>query len=424
MNTKIAFSTFLTCTLLFSTAGWAEGDASLATQIQTKRVFSSPIEWFGEQEPAEAESAEILRAIAAFEPDGVKAGIAALASFVAAHPQSAWTPSLHAHLAGEYRRWGLYSLALVHWEATWRAMKGSNDARGQNLAVGAMASRACLLAALGQKDKLEDLLKELDDQQLALHSHATTVAAARARLATLKARPGDSYRCGLLALRDFAKELGQDGELKRRERLVLSPEGGFSLAQLVGVAETNGIDVVAVRRPPGAELVVPCLVHWRLNHYAAILELQGDRYRVSDPSFGRRLWIAREVVEAEASGAFLLPRNRVPANWQRLTAPESATIQGSSYPNAFPDWDDGPNTDCDDGDDDDANCDPPSANDGADEDSSPPPCCDGSDSGSDPETGDSSGGNGYLQGDDPANYRVQGYPAVGARLLKVEHLLC
>jgi RHS repeat-associated protein len=397
MNIKLGISTFLTCALLLATVGRAEADrSSLATQISTKRVFSSPIEWFGEQEPTEAESAELLRAIATFETGGAKAGMAALENFVAAQPQSAWTPSVHAHLAAESLSRGRYSLALLHWEAAWKAMRESKDDRGQKLAVEAIAGRVRLLAALGQKDKLEGVLKELDAQQLPLHSQATVVAAVRVRLATMKARPGDAYRCGLLALKDFAKALGQDGELKRRAPQVASPEGGFNLAQLAGLAETNGIQVVAVRRPPGAELVVPCLVHWRQNHYAAILEKQGDSYRVSDPSFGGQLSIDREVIEAEASGAFLLPQNRVPADWQRLTALEAGGIQGSGYPNGFTDDDDDPPDDCGTSDDSDANCDPPSANDGAGGDPPPPPCCGGSDSGSDSSD--------LLKGDDSTIY--------------------
>jgi YD repeat-containing protein len=406
MNIKIRSSAILTCTLLLGIVGRAEADRpSPATQIMTKRVFTSPIEWFGGQEPSEAESAELLQAIAVCETSDLKAGVAALEKFIAAHPQSAWTPSLHAHLAGEYRQWGRYSLALVHWEAAWQSMKASKDIRGQKLAVGAVAGKACLLAALGQKDKLEAILQDLDAQKLPLHSQASVVEGARAGLGKMKTHPSSAYRCGLLALRDYAKELGQDGELKRRVSQVASPEGGFSLAQLVALAQTNGIELVAVRRPSGTELVLPCVVHWRQNHYAAILEKQGECYRLSDPSFGGRLMMDREVIEAEASGVFLLPKNQVPAAWQRLTAVEADTIQGSGYPNGPPAYEeDEPPTECGGGDDEDADCDPPSANDGAGSGggASSPACCGGS-------GGDDTGGESdYREGDDPPDHLTRG----------------
>jgi RHS repeat-associated protein len=405
MNSRNGISALVSCALVLSTVGDAiAAEPSLATQIKAKRVFPSPIQWIGDQEPPDAESGDLLQAMGVFTPGGAKAGIAALETFVAAHSQSAWTPSVRANLAAEYHSRGRYSLALAHWEAVWNAMNGSRDARGQKLAVGAAAGRACLLAALGQRDKLEELLKELDARRLPLHSQATVVAAARARLATMKARPGDSYRCGVLALRGFAHALGQDGELKRRTPQMASPEGGFSLAELVGLAASTGIDAVAVRRPLGAELVIPCVVHWRLNHYAAILERRGERYIVLDPSFGPELWIDREVVEAESSGVFLLPGTQVPPDWKRLTAAESTAIQGSGYPNGVPDWDDGPPPGCGEGDDEDADCDPPSANDGAAGGLPPPPCCGGSGSGSDGDDDGSGGPDGIVQGDDPSNY--------------------
>jgi len=132
------------------------------------------------------------------------------------------------------------------------------------------------------------------------------------------------------------------------------------------------------RRPAGAELVVPCVVHWKLNHYAAILQEKNGRYLVEDPTFERQILMDAGTIDAESSGEFILPKDKVPASWQKLTAAECAAIYGKGYPNAIGDSDDdGPPGACGGGDgsddSDDSTCDPPSSNDGARQGGPPPP---------------------------------------------------
>jgi RHS repeat-associated protein len=169
-----------------------------------------------------------------------------------------------------------------------------------------------------------------------------------------------------------------------RERILNAPapDGGFSLAELQSLAATNGIVLAAVRKPPGAEIIVPCIVHWKIGHYSVITEKKGSQYRIlNDQSVG--VWLDAEKIAKSASGTFLVPRPLLPSKWLRLTEEESAALRaGYICPpeiclRQIPDDEDPPTDCCDDNDDQDADCDPPSANDGASDggDSSPPPCC-------------------------------------------------
>lgn len=345
-------------------------EVSYTDQVAAKPVFLSPIEWLGTRAPSENESQVLLQAISSFEGvGGPKTGMTALEGFLGTYPDSAWAPSLRVNMAEYYRTSGRYTLALAHWEKAWLATKDSKQAAAQVLAVRAIAGWTSLLGSLGQKEKIRSLFKELDDLHLALGTHGTTIEGTKDGLAVMTSMPSVSYRCGSFALGQVAKVLGIKADSLFEAQ---SPDGGFHLSQLLDMASSNNIPVKAVRRPPGGDIVVPSVIHWKLNHYAAILEKKADYYRVMDPTFGGAAWIDADTIDEEASGAFLVPKDRVPTGWQELSAAECASIYGKGFPNDMPDWED-PNPDpCDPSDDDDSSCDLPNSNDGAGGDGGPP----------------------------------------------------
>ena len=214
----------------------------------------------------------------------------------------------------------------------------------------------------------------MDDLQLPLGSYATIIDETREGLAVMQGKPGVSYRCGSFALGHMAMALGLDKKTSLKLFETDSPDGGFHISELLELAQTNGMAVEAVRRPNGAELVVPSVVHWKLNHYAAITAKQGDLYRVEDPTFEGHVWMDAATIEAEAGGEFILPQDKVPAGWQKLTAAECASVYGKGYPNCISDGPDtGPPKPCPE----DSDCSIPAANAGAGGGGNPPqppPC--------------------------------------------------
>ena len=50
------------------------------------------------------------------------------------------------------------------------------------------------------------------------------------------------------------------------------------MAALMALVESNHLNMAAVERTEGDELIVPCVVHWKENHYAAIIAQKGDLY--------------------------------------------------------------------------------------------------------------------------------------------------
>jgi hypothetical protein len=337
-------------------------EPSVADQISSRPLFSSALKWVGQEPPAD-ESSELLRAISFFDTDR-KAGLVAAETFLKEHPDSGWTPSLRVNLAEFYRSQGSYSRALHHWEVAWDVTKLSKDPATQRIAVRSIAGWTRLLASLGRKDELNLLFKELKDLQLPLGSLSTYIEATQEGLIMMNASPSSSYRCGSFALGRVAAVLQLGTNVSRALYQTPSPDGGFRMSQLLELAETNGLSVDAVRRPAGGDIVVPSVVHWKLNHYAAIVEQKDGRYKVIDSTFGKtHSWIDAATIDAEASGAFLVPRSKSPSAWAKLSKTECDSIYGKGFPNYIPDESDC-NAPCDCNDNDEESEEPPAANDG------------------------------------------------------------
>jgi RHS repeat-associated protein len=375
-NTKTARRALTIALLITAGACSAQAaEASYAAQVTGKPVFFSPLEWHGPEPASESESQALLESIASFK-SGPKAGMASLESFLASNPRSGWGPSLRVNMAEYYRSKGRYTLALAHWEEAWGQTKTGKAPATQSLAARALAGWTRLLASLGQKARLEALFQEAEQLNLPLGTASTTIQETKEGLAMMKTSPGDSYRCGSLALGNMARALRAEKTPIHNLFEAQSPEGGFRLSQLLEMAQTNGLAVEAVRRPAGGEIVVPSVVHWKLNHYAAIVDRKDDYYKVIDPTFEGHVWMDAQTLDAEASGAFLVPAEQVPANWQKVSAAECALIYGKGFPNQIHDADDAGPDSCDPEEGADSDCDPPSANDGpsGDGSSNAPPC--------------------------------------------------
>jgi RHS repeat-associated protein len=348
--------------LLASVAPLAATDTSAADRVGAFPLFLERIQWVGPQAPSEAESAELLGAMQAYE----ERGCAPLDEFIVAHPKSAWGPCLRVNLAEFYRARGRYSVALAHYEAAWAATRSCTSRVGQDLAARSAAGLASLLAGQGQKEELGRLLREIDQSPVPLGIYSSTVSEARSQWQTMQQRPGDAFKCGLIALNHLAAALHAETTLPRYWLHTASPDGGFTLAQLLSLGQTNGLDLEAVRRPAGADLIVPCVIHWKYNHYAVVASVKEGQYRVVETTLDRSVCMTAVAIDAESSGVLLVPRDRAPASWQKLTLAECGQIRGGCYGPPPQDADDD-DPDCEGGDEGscDDPCDPPSANDGA-----------------------------------------------------------
>ena len=308
-----------------------------ATRVRAKKVFTTPIEWI-DAKPAEQESVELLSAIKAFETNGIGAGFSALEQFLGKFPKSSWSGSLHCHLAERCRIAGQFTSALEHWRQAWELSKNKPDEKSKKVASRTISGLTSLLASLGRIEELDDLFKQAKERNLDVSAFASLLNGTHEGLEMMKTKPSVSYRCGTFALCHLMKELQATNATWRSIMQIPSPKEGFSMARLVEVAETNGLKLTPAFRPPGTEIVVPSIVHWKLDHYAAILKKSGTSYLVADPTFGKESWFDEGTINSEASGHFLVATRTIPATWQEMSSLEASKIHGKGGPNAFEDW--------------------------------------------------------------------------------------
>ncbi len=341
MKTPCGFSRRLFCLTVVILAYFGAAPAqerarvsAAADRVVEGRFLPEPILWVGENSPPEAESQELLEILTHLdEPDWTTK----LERFIEAHLDSPWVPGVRNALAVMYRQTGRYTRALQHWESAWEAAKANSSVNGRVVADATLVNWLGLLSSLGRVQTMKSLFTETEGRVFERSEQYRRYETAQSAYYIMLEHPQIAFRCGAFALKAVGQKL-QPGN-RQLETLVeaSSPATGFTLTSLAEYGRQLGLGLAPVRRLRGSELLVPSVVHWRENHYAAILDHTNQFYLVSDPTFGSPAWLADEVVNSEASGVFLAPTNRLPSGWIALTKADTDLIYGKGYTNSIDD---------------------------------------------------------------------------------------
>ena len=95
---------------------------------------------------------------------------------------------------------------------------------------------------------------------LALHSGRASSAA-----------PSSSQACGAMALWDLRRAMGISDLHDRDVAQGRGLEGPMTLSELEDLARAAKMDFKAARRPKGAPVPWPSVIHWKFGHYAAVV---------------------------------------------------------------------------------------------------------------------------------------------------------
>lgn len=306
---------------------------SYADRIESRAAFPGPVLWVGGGPPDPGESRVVWEIIKEMGREGLEVAMPQLENFVRRHPASVWTPSLRAALAQEYRTQGRFSRALAHWEAAWPALRGLGEGEGKRVRDYALAHWMRLLACLGHTGRMRELLEENGEDPLDGGPLFQLYDRSREAYAVMVKYPQRSFRCGPLALANVARALGVSPEGYAGLLRLNAPVTGYPMSTLAALAKNLDLGLMAVRRDHGNRLVAPCILHWKQNHYAALLEIKGSQGFVVDPTFEMAVWMKLDAINEEASGNFLVPAAKTPGGWRRLTPAEASQVIGRSNPN-------------------------------------------------------------------------------------------
>ena len=289
-------------------------------------VFQEPLVPVGGKTIPE-ENAALSDAIRSYKKRIDRDDDSGITNFLKEYPESPWRAALLLNLGLEYRQTGWFLKALAAWEEAWKLSKHTTDGRAKALADRTIGELAELNARVGRRARVDALLKEIEHRPL-IGSATEKVTGARESSWLMQHEPGRAFICGSVALNYLHALENPDESLQRTISEAQSSERGMSLTQVKQLARELKMDYVAAKRHPGAKVIVPSMVNWKAEHYAALVKEENGLFLVQDPSLGGEIWVSQAALDAESSGYFLVRRSELPAGWQLASAKETSRVWG------------------------------------------------------------------------------------------------
>jgi RHS repeat-associated protein len=225
---------------------------------------------------------------------------------------------------------GYFSRAMESFSFAWDASRDNSDPRAYELANEAGLNLAKILARVGRQQELEQVLKALNARRIS-GPHTEYLQVANAALASMRDLPEHAFKCGPFALLTLRDALGLTSAGVKSLEEVKSTARGFTLAEVAAMGAEAGVELTPAFRPKGAPLVPGVVIHWRSDHYAAVVAAQGNRWLVRDPTFAQDFLISEAAIDDESSGYFLI-RGDLPPGWRKASAAEATKVFGRGAP--------------------------------------------------------------------------------------------
>ena len=316
-------------------SGWNFSSPPTDDQIFHARALPEPLVPVGKP-TTPAENTALAQALNHYEQFGAE-DLTPFTDFLSKYPDSAWAASLHLDLGLRYFATAWFSKALVEYADAWTLSKDAKDARGHAIADRAIGELLELNARFGRYDVLEKLLPEIANRPIT-GSASELVAQARQGLWLMENQPGDAFRCGPGALDRILAH--QNGTVGFNPILTgddaRSTSHGLSLTQVWKLSHEVGLNYQMAKRTPGAAVLAPAVVNWKVGHYSALLSVTGDVCHLEDPTFGAPnsspYTATKAALDAEASGYFLVSSGPLPPGWQPVSETEGDTVFGKGAP--------------------------------------------------------------------------------------------
>lgn len=309
------------------------------------RIFEEPLLPL-DGEVVASENQALVNALRAYLALGGRDAVEPLQRFLSAHPQSRWRASLLMNMGLVYRRTGHLLRALRVWEEAWELSKSSTETGPKAIADRAIGELFELNASLGRYERLEELFLAIDGRDIR-GSATEKVSNARQALWLMHNRPGESFRCGPLAIDQILRLGKTEHTIPAAVEALKSTKQGTSLLQVKELADAVGLSMRMARREPGAHIYVPSVLHWRAGHFAAIVDQRDDMFLVRDATFASEMWVRQSTLDEEASGFFVVPdRGVLLPGWLSVDNDMAATVWGKGILAGIDNSDDDEESEC------------------------------------------------------------------------------
>ena len=209
----------------------------------------------------------------------------AILAFLEQYPHSAWRAALLTNLGLEYRHTGWFLKALHAWEKAWAAGKNEKSLMGKALMDRAVGELAELNARLGRREQVETILKEIEERPL-IGPATEKITAAREGVWMMYNEPGNAFKCGPFALDRIRASQHPSTAPDPKILAAQSSDHGMSLDQVWKLSADLGMNYQMAKRAPGSDVIIPSVINWKANHYAALIREEDGSYLIEDPTFG------------------------------------------------------------------------------------------------------------------------------------------
>ncbi len=266
------------------------------------------------------------------EHDSETARIAAVEQWLQAHPNSRWHLSLKAQLMElKYSR-GYFAEARAGWDEIWEVVKDSEELNAFHLGNDVLARLLDANTGLARSDRLRELVTDAEDRILNAPLEGKLFRA-REAVWLIDHTVAQNVRCGLIALNAIKQHQEEDFLTPRMADLPKGyQETGVPLSELVNLASRDyDLDLRMAKRSSSAEEIpVPSVVHWKDEHFSALVEVdaEADRYYLVDRTNHFDGWVDREALDQLSSGYFLVRNDTLPTGWQEVNREEGQTVFG------------------------------------------------------------------------------------------------
>jgi hypothetical protein len=89
-----------------------------------------------------------------------------------------------------------------------------------------------------------------------------------------------------------------------------------------------GLNFIAAHRDPGAPVITPAVINWRIGHFATLIGKERGLYHIYDPTFSKDVWVSESAIDSESSGYFLVKNQALPQGWAAVTDEVAGTVWG------------------------------------------------------------------------------------------------
>lgn len=250
--------------------------------------------------------------------------------FLDEQPSSVWRASLLCNLGRLMLEQGRFSRAIESWEEAWQLTSHSTNSSASLVADQAFTELAQIHVWMGNTGKFDALLSDAGGRSVLGGGWEKVQSARRARW-----NQTQTANCGQASIEVILETLGGKLPVKQMSSAA-ERRGSLSLLELQALARSAGLNYSIVKRSSDSAAPPPrSIVHWRHNHYSAVLDANNEVLFAGDPTFqqfyGRQLRITSQAMDEETTGYVLVPSDSLARGWRRVEAGEAKAVMGAWY---------------------------------------------------------------------------------------------